>query len=265
MKKVLCLPILSISSLAMLGAHAATYGNLRATQPYSGVIQHAKQPLFSNIDGSGNMNITIVGMGSSPREYFTVAQPAKSHDRLIAKVRQHTLYLRQVGASSKPAQVTIHMNDIDQLNLSGHAKLTAAHLQSRGLCLTTHTQSEANLKGLFTLNTVFASGSSKINIQWVSGTNVALYSTDNSRISIAGEVGTVRAKLAGHSFLNAKYLRSQHSWIKTQNFAQAEVISSRSLQAYPSDRSNIYYYKTPALLNPMNSDAGNTLQLGWDS
>ena len=73
----------------------------------------------------------------------------------------------------------------------------------------------------------------------------------------------VRAKLKNHSFLDARYLRTGHTWIKTDDYAQAKVIASASVQSYPQNYSNVYYYKTPGLINRVNSNSGNTLQLGW--
>jgi hypothetical protein len=244
MKKALFLSFVSISCLATAAAHAAT-----------------QAPRFNSIDASGNLTVSIVPNKHSSAEYFSVREPAKSHARVNARIRNHTLYLSQAS----PATVTIYMNDLNNLTVYGNSGVSAKNIRSNGLDLIANTSGKITLNGTIKLNKISASGLSKINLKWVSGNNIALFSNADSHINLAGEVGTIRAKLAGHSFLNAKYLRSQHAWIRTRNFAQAEVISAHSLQAYPSDSSNIYYYKTPKLLNPINSQAGNTLQLGWNS
>jgi hypothetical protein len=267
-KRAAFLTILSMSSLAgmALQAHAATYGNMRAAHPYYSLHKSSKKALFSNIDGSGNLKISVVPIKTSTREFFSVREPAKSTSKVYAHIRNHTLYLRQSGGSqNKPAVVTIHMNNLNHLGLYGNSSLAAKNLNSDGFSLTTNTTGTIDINGMIKLNEVSVTGPSKVNLAWVKGNDIVLYSKGHSRINIAGEVGTVRAKLSGHSFLNAKYLRAQHTWIKTINFAQAEVLSSTSLQAYPDDKSNIYYYKTPKLLNPVNSQSGNTLQLGWKS
>lgn len=238
MRKALFLSFLSISSLAIPAAYAASSS-------------------LSAINAAGNFNISILPANSS---HYTIAK----HANVNAYIRHHTLYLR--SHTPKLTKVTVYTNAIDRLTVNGNTSITANALQSHGLILAANTRGKITLNGTaLKLNKISASGLSNISLKWATGKNIALFATGNSRIALAGNVGTVRAKLAGHSFLNAKYLRAQHTWLKTRNFAQAEVISSNSLQAYPSDSSNIYYYKTPKLLNPMNSQSGNTLQLGWDN
>ena len=58
-------------------------------------------------------------------------------------------------------------------------------------------------------------------------------------------------------------ITTRQSLIKTQDYAQAKVMASASVQSYPENYSNVYYYKTPGLINRVNSNSGNTLQLGW--
>lgn len=248
MRRVAFLSLITIGCAAALSATAAP--------------QHKhslKQPLFSNIDATGKLNIAIVPVSSSTHEYYSINDTKDVN----ARVRHHTLYLHQSGG--KPAQVTIHMNTLNQVNLYGDSSLTANHIRSHGLSLHTNTRGNVVLNGMITVKELAVSGPSHVTMKWVNGDNIALYGANHAHINLAGNVGTVRAKLAGHSFLNAKNLRAHHTWIITRNFAQAEVLSTESIQAYPQGNSNIYYYKTPQLLNSTNVAAGNTLQLGWKS
>ncbi len=224
-------------------------------------LQH---PRFTGINASGHLSITIVPVKNSSAVSFSVQDLQHGQAPVIAEIRQHMLYLRQIGYSTRATAVTVYMHDINELDVFGRTELKTQHLNSSGLNLRVDTAGIINLDGLITLKQLSVSGNSKINLRWVRGNNVTLYSHGHSRINIAGNIGILRAKLFGHSFLNARYLRTQQTWIKTRDFAQAQVIASDALQAYPTDHSNIYYYKSPNLLNPINSAAGNTLQLGWD-
>ena len=263
MRRVLFLSLISMGCAAALSANAATYGYLRAPHPYDNTKQSHKQPLFSNIDGTGKLNISIVPVSTSAHEYFSVSEAKHGDSHVSAHIRNHTLYLHQSGSAA--SHVTIHMNTLNHLSLYGNGDITAKDIHSQGLNLHTNTNGKINLNGMIKVNEIAVSGPSQVTMKWISGNNVVLYSDNHARINIAGNVGTVRAKISGHSFLNAKNLRAHHTWIVTRNYAQAEILSTASLQAYPEGDSNIYYYKNPQLLNSINKSAGNTLQLGWKS
>ncbi|PHQ79186.1 MAG: hypothetical protein COB66_07375 [Coxiella sp. (in: Bacteria)] len=220
----------------------------------------AHQPRFSSIDSMGNLNITIKPVTRSSHVSYSIKQPGT----VYAHIRNHILYLRQTDGAKNAADVTLHMNRLDNLSVYGNANITANNIKSNALSINTTSNGNIMLNGMMTLNNLFVAGNGNVSLRWVNGADISIYSKGNSHITIAGNVGKMLAKLSGHSFLNAKYLRTKQTWIKTTNFAQAQILSSATVQAYAHDQSNVYYYKTPQLINRIDRNAGNTLQLGWN-
>lgn len=254
-KKASLVTVLSISSLVGMAIQA------HAGQPDEVTYPQAQQR-FSNLVAHGNIKISVIPKAPMTREYFSIQEPHGSHVRV--SLHDHTLFLSQTGTNAKPAVVRVHVNQLNDITLYNQTSLIATNLHSHHLNLDSHTSGSVTINGMVTLDALSATGCGNISIAWVRGHNVSLDAAGHSHITLAGNVDTVRAKLTGHSFLNAKYLRAQNTWIQSTQLAQAEVTTSGALQAYPSGSSNIYYYKTPQLLNAMTSHAGNTLQLGWN-
>lgn len=237
-----------------------TMGCIATVSAVAGGPDHANTPsVFDGINAHGHLNITIVPLKNDAKPYYTI----KHNHGVEAQIHHHTLYLSQ--SSSKTSDVVVHMNQLNNLRFYGQGTITANHIYSYGLNLSANAIGRIKLNGMINANKIAVSGPTQVSIKWLQGNNISLYAGRHAHLFLAGEIGTMRAQLSGHSFMNARYLRSQHLWLVTRGFAQAQVLPLASLQAYPQDKSNIYYYKTPQLLNSTNQLAGNTLQLGWDN
>lgn len=246
--------VLSASSLAM------TFSNLHAADSYSDHIL----PRFVNIDAAGNVHVDIVP-SKSGRAFYSIHEPAGSENQVYSHLRNHTLYLRQTGIDNGRAEVIIHMNRLESLNAFNGATIDGKNVRSNGLSLYAESNCVVNLSGMIDLNRLYASGNSRVKLGWVSGDNAAIYGKNHSDITLAGDIETVRTVLKNHTRLNAEYLRTNNTWIQTRDYAQAKVLALDGLQSYPDNTSNVFYYKTPQVVNRINSQSGNTLQLGWHS
>lgn len=264
--KKLALAALLASTFASTAVFATSFGFIHSLKSPLSSSDNNKATRFNSIDSSGSMDIIIKPTPSHAHAYYTIQEPRNADTGVYGHIQNHTLYLRQAGdLSNQHAQVTIYMNQLDNLDATDSVNVDATNISSTNLTITSNTTGHINLDGMINLDSLYVTGPSHINIKWVHGNNVNITSKANSHINLAGDVGTLRVKLDKNSFLNAKYLRTKNTWISTKDRAQAEILASSSIQAYPQNSSNIYYYKTPQQINRINSDSGDTLQLGWNN
>ena len=247
---------------ALLAISSITFA---AQLPHPNSISAAHSAGFTDIDSIGNINITIKPAAIASHTAFSIDEPKTEKNRIYARVRNHTLYLRQAGAQDTPMSVTVYMHQLNHLNVFGTGSVTATNLKSKALTINTNTTGKIKLNGMMALSNLYVSGKSNVTLKWVTGNDLAIYGQNHSHITIAGNINCIRANLRGHSILNAKYLRAKTVWIKTAGQAQAQVLAINSIQAYPQDKSNIYYYKSPKLMNNVYKASGNTLQLAWNN
>lgn len=269
MKKIAFLPFIviafGITSSSYAGGFTPVPTSLPMPMSTSKSSATSLQPTasFTRIDSIGNFNITISPINSSSQNSFIIKAPFGNNTEVYAAVKNGTLFLRQSPDYPNPVNVTVYMNNLTALNIFGGSTVFGNRIHASWLEINANTTGTITLNGSIMLRGVDIAGPTQLNLAWVYGNSVDIYGEDTSHLNISGNINTVRIKLDNQSFLDARYLRTQHTWIKTEDYAQAQVLASGSVQSYPENYSNVYYYKTPTVINRVNTDSGNTLQLGW--
>ena len=218
---------------------------------------------FNQIDSNGNFNITIKPIANYSQNSFVINTPLSNTAEVYAVVTNGTLFLRQSPNYPTPINITVYMNRLTALSAFGGTNVFGNRIRASYLVINANTNGTITLNGSIQLREATIAGPTQLNLSWVYGNTIELYENDTAYMNISGNVNMARIKMFNQSYLNARYLRTNHTWIQTKNFAQAQVIAANSVQAYPENLSNVYYYKTPVVINRINSQSGNTLQLGW--
>jgi len=254
MKKYILLFLITCTTMPILASNVIPHP--KHTKP------GANSPAFSAIQVTGNINLIIQGTNSkNPKSTAIISHNSK---RVTAKIRHHTLYLQTLNAalpSNKPSTVKVRIYRLNKLNVYGRSSVTANHIKSDGLYLLSDTVRNITLNGALLVNKIVSFASNKISIRWLNGKALSVKSSAG-RIMLAGSVTELQVKLRNHAKLDAKYLRAQRILIQTKNFAVAKVLPIKSLRAFASGHSNIYFYKKPVHISRYTSDSGNVLQLG---
>lgn len=266
MKKLACLSLVTIIFAIASDSYAGGFTPVPMAMRSTSIMpMQQQQPMasFTQIDSIGHFNITIKPITSSSQNSFVITSPLANNAQVYAVINNGALFLRQSPEYPNPINVTVYMNKLTALNVFGDTNVFGDRVRGSSLRINANTNGDITLNGSIMLREADIAGATQLNLSWVYGNAADLYEFDNAYMNISGNIDTVRAKLRNHSFLDARYLRTRHTWIKTNDYAQAKVIASASVQSYPQNYSNIYYYKTPGLINRVNSNSGNTLQLGW--
>ena len=218
---------------------------------------------FNQIDSNGNFNITIKPITSYSQNSFVINTPFGNNTQVYAVVTNGTLFLRQSPNYPTPINITVYMNNLTALSAFGGTNVFGNRIRASYLVINANTTGVITLNGSIQLREATIAGPTQLNLAWVYGNTIDLYEHGTAYMNISGRVNMARIKLHNQSYLNARYLRTNHTWIQTKDYSQAQVIAASSVQAYPEDLSNVYYYKTPVVINRVNNQSGNTLQLGW--
>lgn len=216
------------------------------------------QARFSNINANGNLHVVILP-SKKQTAYYSIRSQTSGTTDLSAFVDHHTLYLDSHG--NKPIDVTVHLYRLHQLIAKDHTQVFVKPLKTQHFNLIARNHARVRLAGLIPLNHLTTSGHANVTFEWVNSKHLTVNMNDQSQATLAGRVKTLHAALSGNSNLTAQYLRSNQAWVQTTDAAQAKVLAIKSLQAYAANHSNIYYYKTPKLINRSNGQSGNILQL----
>lgn len=219
-------------------------------------------PAFSSIHVTGFVKVIIHGTNSkSPK---STAVTSHHSNQVSIKIRHHTLYIRSLKSAlprRKASIVKVRMYRLNKLDVYGRASVTAKNIKSDGLYLRADTIHPITLDGILIVDRIINYGPSKIKIRWVKGKAISIRSMAG-RITLAGNVAELRAKLRNHAVLDAQYLRTQHALIQAKDYATAKIQPVQSLRAFASDNSNVYFYKNPEHISRNTSGSGNILQLG---
>lgn len=220
---------------------------------------------FSSINANGNMALRIKQVPL--QEADTIGINNNGPQWVQAKVKHGVLYLTEKASQKKEpkAIVTIDTHRLFTLTLAGNASATSKNLHVKHLVINVNDNSDIKLAGMIGIDAINQHGNSRVNVRWVDSKQLTIDSDGNGKITLAGVVNTMHARLNDHARLNAQYLRAQHVLVKTQDNATAKVLSRKSLRAFASNQSDIYYYKTPAHITRVSTQSGNILQLDWRS
>ncbi|QLH43967.1 MAG: DUF2807 domain-containing protein [Coxiellaceae bacterium] len=165
----------------------------------------------------------------------------------------------------EPISVNIWLPYLRELDLFHGAVAAVQGASGSNIRLVLNDQSRISLQGYVPVAEVDVAGDSMVDVSWVDTDHIQIIGRDNSEIHLAGAVRVLDARLYDNAVLDAKYLRSITALVYTCENAMAQVIATYSLNAFATDFSNIYYYRTPEKLVDFSEKSGNVLQVAhWN-
>jgi hypothetical protein len=118
-----------------------------------------------------------------------------------------------------------------------------------------------NLTGTFVLSHIEASGHSILRLYWIDSSNLHVVAENNSQLFLAGVVTNLDLLASGDADVDAKYLRVENAYVKTQNDADVNLNVKNSLGSLSSDKSTIYYYQDSHLNSHYLNNSGSALRM----
>jgi len=259
MKKIffnILVVLLFTSCISLLGGCAHYKAYLKEQQTVT--VRNYPFAYFDSLVISGRMYVEIKQGG------FAVSSAAQKqfNDQINAKVQGSTLYITLPGyVPQQSVAVLINLPDLKSLKASNNAYITAPSLKVKTLNITADSHASISIQGQIGLNQVTQKSDGKIDVSWVKSKNLEINSNDNGRVTLAGRVLQLIAKLSGKAQVDTRYLRAQHADIFATRAATAHVWAAKSLKAYADEQSNIYYYRYPLRKTIVSREHGNVLYM----
>lgn len=163
----------------------------------------------------------------------------------------------------KPVSITVWAKRVNTLEVMGGSHLIASKLGKVPVTIVEGNNGDVKVEGIVNLQHVYQEGSGYILAHWVKTRQLELASTGSGRIRLAGVANVLHARLTGNSDLDAPYLRVKTAFVRTRDKATAKVLPLKTLDAFASDHSNIYYFKLPKHFVSATRQYGNVMQLSF--
>jgi hypothetical protein len=147
-----------------------------------------------------------------------------------------------------PRRVALHIlvNQLVSLELGKGTRLMTKNIPAGShLAVIDHHPGNLTLRGTYPIAQITKTAPGLIDIRWIKSDKLQILATHGAHIRVSGTVNHLRAQLADNSRLDAKHLRAQHAWIRTQDNSVAEVFAIKVLNAFANENSLIDYYKHP--------------------
>jgi len=229
---------------------------LLATPVFAATHPTLSTSTFTAVSINGRMNVMIQS-AQNKGDRDLIHYP---HQLISAKICGHTLYLRSLNTQKNPS-VTLRLHALNQLTVNGPSAVTGSAVESDGLELYTNSNAVVNLNGTIKVKKISHRGYGRIQLRWVTADQLSITSS-GGLIKLAGTAKNADIKLSNHAQLDAQYLRVRQMMVQTRGHAVAKVLATYSLQAFATQNSQIYFYKTPRHLSRYSRESGNILQLG---
>jgi len=216
--------------------HRSRYGSLE----HAPVVPKVTVNLFvgadqlSSIDYTGNGDVTGTGI-KSPR--LNVAIDGNSTTNLTGDMG-----LQKVDAFGASA-----------VNITG--------VKAKFLNVNVGQSSTVRITGVMNLKTLRFSGAGWLNMYWLDSPYLTVLGKDMGYAQLAGVAGTIEAHLYDNSHLDARYLRAEKGYIKTNQRATADMWVKQSLNSVAKGQSNIYYYRAPDHEGPYMRENGAIMSM----
>jgi len=251
MKKLLAAMIIVFSTV---GCHIQT-----AIPVKQAIVTHRHNlPPFKAIELNKNTTIELANGSyavniTGPEKYL--------YDDQVSVTNQ----VLHVGASKSASNTTIRVfaPGLKKIAVTDNAVVNAKDFQTTDLTIIAKNNGAINLEGQYIINRIYQYGNGRINIDWINSDRLFIDSHSSGPICLAGTVNSMIAKLTHNASLDARYLRAQKASVFTTDTAQADITVLDTLEAFATDRSNIYYYKRPRNITVVTKESGNVLRPYW--
>ena len=193
---------------------------------------YAKRLLFVDYLGSGNIRAENVDIPSLNIRHDTLGSV-----NISGKVGIHKLVLENSGS----------------VNITG--------LSSNHLVLINHGNNLVRLKGTSNLKRLDFGGDGLVDLHWIDSPYIRITGHDTAVARLAGKVETLDVVLHNRAYMNARYLRANKAYVKTYDYARADLHVNKRLSTLAMGKSNIYYYQKAKMIAAYLGKSGAVLDM----
>ena len=123
-------------------------------------------------------------------------------------------------------------------------------------------KAHVTMKGRMSPQFLEMTGSSFLNLQRVQTKDLRVTMHDQSGARLAGSAQWALIKGDGNSRFDGQYLRTTEAFVKTDDYAIAQIFVTSKQHTLASGHSNIYYYNVPTYQTDFMAKDGSVLNLG---
>ncbi len=192
---------------------------------------------------NGDMNVTkVIQSGSGTITVMGACAPCV---QVEVKTNGNVNLSGHVGI-----QKIIHLGD-GQVNIIG-ADTDSLSIEASGCGLT-------SVVGYAQLKKVTAKNSSQVYVYWVTGQGAYICASDSAIIGLAGSAANMNIDAYNNSRFWGQYLRGGTVYVRTEEYAHANVNVVCRLFAAATNYSSIYFFGTPTVVSRYTTQNGVVL------
>ncbi len=148
---------------------------------------------------------------------------------------------------------TLHANDVSAVNIS--------EVHTPKLDLVINDASTVRVAGELNAQKIHLSGAGWLNTYWIKSDNLHIDAEEGAYAQLGGIVDVLVVRLRDKTHLDIRNLRANKSYIKTSEYALAEVWSRDIQSSIASNESNIFYYRDPNFQTAYMAEHGSALNV----
>lgn len=204
---------------------------------------------FDKVYISGNIDATLENQQSKNQLLFQGS--ANMRKSLHTHIKNRTLYIEYGNYPSNftaqtPIRVDLKLaSPIHAITLTGDGK--------------------TRMQGDWVLSRLDVSGNANCYAYWIDSTNMHILTTDNAKVFLAGVVSDLDIISRNHSAIDARNLKTENAYVRTQDKSQVNVSARNSLSSYSSEGSTVYLYgDAPLSIHYLNNHGSALRMAGID-
>jgi len=193
---------------------------------YQGYERDMSGKEFDKVVVSGNINANIECQ--QPYNQLKIMGTPNMRRSFANYIQNRTLYLVYGNypgnfASREPLRVDLKLSSpIHQLTVTGDG--------------------ETHLSGNLIFSRIDVTGSALLYAYWINSTNIHLYAGNYAKVVLAGVATNLDIIARDNANVDARFLRTQNAFVRTDNQANVAVRVKNSLSTLSTHSSTVYYY-----------------------
>lgn len=150
---------------------------------------------------------------------------------------------------------------LQKFSAAGGGSVQLSGVSSQALQLVIKDKTRVQIVGTMNLNRVDLCDGAELSLYWVKSQGLIIRASGQSIMQLAGTVDKLDVELKGMAHFKGRYLRANHSFVKTRDKAVAEISAVRHQHSFATDASDIYFYNIPHTRADFMAYAGSVLDM----
>lgn len=170
------------------------------------------------------------------------------------------IFVKGNGSVNVSGRVGIH-----KIKHAGNGQVNIIGADSNDLTIDASGYGKTSIIGYVNLKKVAACDGSCVQVYWDVGTSTYVYGYDKAQISVAGTICNLNVELKGSSRFYGQYLHGGNVFVKTTDWAHANVTADKKLFAAGDDSSSIYFFGSPNIVARYSTGSATVIPVWNDN